>query len=161
MKAVWTETKSISIYWYTILFFLISNSSYVKYTAKIRILTNDPPPPFYKLIGLYNLCHVPLVKVLLCMQKSMIHAFFINQLLSSAISGGYKRLLFINICDQTHYSCLHHVHVMTIIEACEKKHVNIQFNTNLSVKCYRQREMKNDFPEIKSKIKSYSITFLL
>lgn len=59
-------------------FFLISNSSYVKYTAKIRILTNDPPPPFYKLIGLYNLCHVPLVKVLLCMQKSMIHAFFIN-----------------------------------------------------------------------------------
>lgn len=21
------------------------------------------PPPFYKLIGLYNLCHVPLVKV--------------------------------------------------------------------------------------------------
>lgn len=50
---------------------------------------------------------------------------------------------------------------MTIIEACEKKHVNIQFNTNLSVKCYRQREMKNDFPEIKSMIKSYSITFLL
>lgn len=50
---------------------------------------------------------------------------------------------------------------MTIIEACEKKHVNTQFNTNLSVKCYRQREMKNDFPEIKSKIKSYSITFLL
>lgn len=37
---------------------------------------------------------------------------------------------------------------MTIIEACEKKHVNIQFNTNLSVKCYRQSEMKNDFPEI-------------
>lgn len=50
---------------------------------------------------------------------------------------------------------------MTIIEACEKKHVNIQFSTNLSVKCYRQWEMKNDFPEIKSKIKSYSITFLL
>lgn len=50
---------------------------------------------------------------------------------------------------------------MTIIEACEKKHVNIQFSTNLSVKCYQQREMKNDFPEIKSTIKSYSITFLL
>lgn len=55
------------------------------------------------------------------------------------ISGGYKRLKFINICDQTHYSCLQHVHVMTIIEACEKKHVIIQFNTNLPVKRYRTK----------------------
>lgn len=48
-----------------------------------------------------------------------------------------------------------------LLKHVEKKHVNIQFSTNLSVKCYRQSEMKNDFPEIKSMIKSYSITFLL
>lgn len=48
-----------------------------------------------------------------------------------------------------------------LLKHVKKKHVNIQFSTNLSVKCYRQREMKNDFPEIKSMIKSYSITFWL
>lgn len=52
------------------IFFLISNSSYVKYTAKIRILTNDPPPPFtnwlvsiiyamYHLLRYYYVCRNP------------------------------------------------------------------------------------------------------
>ena len=33
---------------------------------------------------------------------------------------GHKGLIFIAICDQIQYSCLQHVHVMTITEACGK-----------------------------------------
>lgn len=134
-------------------------------------LPHPHPTPHFFLLPYCKL----LLRCLRCNASSPKNMLHVQPLLVTANSApfisrtriGHKGLIFIAICDQIQYSCLQHVHVMTITEACGKNMSTYgrwwSRGTHFPGECQWTESERVNLPKIgsSSRIKSRLDTLLL